>query len=44
MNETVNRYLLAGDKFMSKMYLRQPGCTYSACGQFTKLLLLYILP
>ena len=21
---------------MPKMYLRQPGCTYSACGQFTK--------
>ena len=28
--------MLAGDKFMPKMYLRQPGCTYSACGQFTK--------
>ena len=36
MNETVNNFLLAGDKFMSKMHLKQPGFTYSACGPFTK--------
>ena len=36
MNEIVNKFLLAGDKFMSKMYLRQPGITYSAFGPFTK--------
>ena len=24
MNEIVNKFLLAGDKFMSKMYLKQP--------------------
>ena len=36
MNETVNKFLLAGDKFMPEMYLRQPGFTYSACGPFTK--------
>ena len=36
MNETVNKFLLAGDKFMSEMNLRQPGFTYSACGPFTK--------
>ena len=28
MNEIVNKLLLAGDKFMPEMYLRQPGFTY----------------
>ena len=27
MNETVNKFLLAGDKFMPEMYLKQPGFT-----------------
>ena len=36
MNEIVNNFLLAGGKFMPEMHLRQPGFTYSACGQFTK--------
>ena len=36
MNENVNKFLLAGDKSMSEMHLRQPGFTYSACGPFTK--------
>ena len=36
MNETVNQFLLAGDTFMSKMLLKQPGFTYSACGPLTK--------
>ena len=36
MNEIVNKFLLAGDKFMPEMHLRQPGLTYSACGPFTK--------
>ena len=27
MNEIVNNILLAGDKFMYQMHLRQPGCT-----------------
>ena len=36
MNEVVNKFLLAGDKFMPEMHLRQPGFTYSACGPFTK--------
>ena len=36
MNKIVNKFLLAGDKFMSKMHLRQPGFTYSASGPFTK--------
>ena len=36
MNETVNKFLLTGDKFMPDMHLKQPGFTYSACGPFTK--------
>ena len=36
MNEIVNKVLLAGDKFMPEMPLKQPGFTYSACGPFTK--------
>ena len=36
MNEIANKFLLAGDKFMPEMHLRQPGFTYSACGLFTK--------
>ena len=36
MNEEVNRFLLAGDKFMPEMHLRQTGFTYSACRLFTK--------
>ena len=38
----VNKFLLAGDKFMPEMHLRQPGFTYSACGPFTKLAILVI--
>ena len=36
MNEIVNKFLLAGDKFMSEMHLKQPGFTYSACGPFIR--------
>ena len=36
MNDIINKFLLAGDKFMPEMHLRQPGFTYSACGPFTK--------
>ena len=36
MNETVNKFLIAGDKFIFEMHLRQPGFTYSACGPFTR--------
>ena len=36
MNEIVNKFLLAGDKFMPEMHLRQSGFAYSACGPFTK--------
>ena len=34
MNEIVNKFLLAGDKFMLEMHLKQSGFTYSACGLF----------
>ena len=36
LNETVNKVLLAGDKFMPKMHLKQPEFMYSACVPFTK--------
>ena len=36
MNKIVNKFLLARDKFVPEMYLRQPGFTYSVCGPFTK--------
>ena len=36
MNEIVNNFLLAGDKFMPEMHLRQPKFTYSACGPSIK--------
>ena len=36
MNTKVNKFLLAGDKFMPEMHLRQHGFAYSASGPFTK--------
>ena len=36
MDEIVNNFLLAEDKFMPEMHLRQPEFTYSACGPFTQ--------
>ena len=36
MNDIINRFLLAGDKFMPEMHLEQPQFTYSACRPFTK--------
>ena len=36
MNEIVNKFLLAGDRFMPEMHLKQPEFTYSACGPFAK--------
>ena len=36
MNNVINKFLLAGDKFMPEMYLRQPQFVYSACGIFTR--------
>ena len=36
MIEMVNKFLLAGDKFIPEMHFKQPGFSYSACGPFTK--------
>ena len=36
MNDIIHKVLLAGDKCMPEMHLRQPGFTYNACGPFTK--------
>ena len=36
MNNIINKFLLAGDKFILEMHLRQPQFTYSACKPFTK--------
>ena len=36
MNNVINQFLLAGDKFMPEMHLRQPQFVYSTCGPFTR--------
>ena len=36
MNDIIIKFLLAGDKFILKMNIRQPQFTYSACRPFTK--------
>ena len=36
MNNVINKCLLAGDKFIPEMHLRQPRFVYSACGPFTR--------
>ena len=36
MNKIVNKWLLAGDKCLPEMHLKQPGFNYSACGPFAK--------
>ena len=36
MNNIINKFLLAGDKFMPEMHLRQPQFVYSACGPFAR--------
>ena len=36
MNEIVNQFFLAEDKFMTEMHLKLPGFTYTGCGPFTK--------
>ena len=36
MNEIVNTFLLAGDKFMPEIHLKQLGFTYSDCRPFIK--------
>ena len=34
MNNIINKFLLAGDKFMPEMHLRQPRFVQSACDLF----------
>ena len=36
VNNIINKFLLAGDKFMPEMHLSQPQFVYSACGPFTR--------
>ena len=36
MNEIVHIFLLAGERFIPKLHLKQLGFTYSACRKFTK--------
>ena len=36
MNNIINKFLVAGNKFMPEMHLRQPRFVYSACGPFTR--------
>ena len=36
MNNVIHKFLLAGDKFIPEMHLRQPRFVYSACGPFTR--------
>ena len=36
MNKLVNKFLLAGDKFMPELHSKQPRFTYSACGPFIR--------
>ena len=36
MNNIINKFLLAGDKFMPEMHLKQPQLVYSACRPFTR--------
>ena len=36
MKEIVHKVLLAGDKCMPEMHLKQTGFTYGACGPFRK--------
>ena len=37
MNEIVSKFLLAWDKFIPEMHLRQSGFTHNTCGPFTKI-------
>ena len=35
-NDIGNKFLLAEDKFLPEMHLKQLGFTYRVCGTFTK--------
>ena len=36
MKNILNQFLLAGNKFIPEIHLRQPAFTYSVCGPLTK--------
>ena len=36
MNKIINKFLLAGDKFIPEIHLRQSGFAYSASGPFNE--------
>ena len=36
INDIVNKFLLAVDKVMPEMHLKELGFTYSTCGPFNK--------
>ena len=36
MNKIVDKFLLAGDKFISEMHLKQPAFTNNSCGPFAR--------
>ena len=36
INDIINKFLLAGDKFIPEMHLKQPQFAYSACGPSNK--------
>ena len=36
MNDVINKFLLAGDKYVPEMHLRQPQFVYRACGPFNR--------
>ena len=36
LNNIINKFLLAGDRFMPEMHLRQSQFVYSACDPFTR--------
>ena len=36
MNKIFNKFLLAGDEFLSEMHLKQHGFICCACGPFTE--------
>ena len=36
MHKLINKFLLAGERFIPELYFKQPEFTYSACGPYTK--------
>ena len=36
MDEIINKFSLTDNMFIQEIHLKQPKCTYSTCGLFTK--------